>query len=60
MTEVAMFLPLFLEITNVLLGCEETEDGEQMGFLAKSRQVWLSAEELANALAYGADNTSIN
>lgn len=43
MTEVAMFLPLFLEITNVLLGCEETEDGEQMGFLAKSRQVWLSA-----------------
>lgn len=37
--KVEMVLPLFLEIMNVLLGCEETADREQMGFLAQSRQV---------------------
>lgn len=36
---VVMLLLLFLKITNMLLGCEETEDIEQMGFWAKNRQV---------------------
>lgn len=42
----------------MLLGCEETKAREQMGFLAKSRQV-CQQQELANVLAYSADNTSI-
>lgn len=33
-----IFLPLFLELMNMVLICVETEDGEQMGFLAAIRQ----------------------
>lgn len=55
-----IFLSLFPKIMTMVLRCEETEDGEQMGFLAVIRQAWLLATAIPSALAYGAQNTSSN
>lgn len=60
MIEIAMFLSLFLELTNMLLGVKKLRMESRWDFWQRADKSDSQQQELANALAYGADNTSIN